>query len=127
MSDSGGAQAIVMAVRRLPICSVLWRRRASLLQAHKANSHSSKGWEVFTDAVISHVTRKRQGLVFMLWGKHAQKRKDAIMQNHHTVLEAAHPSGLSCHRGFFGCEHFLKCNDALEKRGCEKIKWQITE
>lgn len=90
----------------------------STLQEKKAGSHAKKGWEKFTDAVISHVTEHQKGLVFMLWGKHAQTRKSAIQRpKQHSVLETVHPSGLSAHRGFFGCKHFSKCNELLEKQG----------
>lgn len=95
------------------------------MQAHKANSHAKKGWECFTDTVISHLSSRRKGLVFLLWGKHAQARKKAIWQNGHTVLECAHPSGLSAHRGFFGCKHFSQANAALKKNGVPEIDWKI--
>ena len=95
------------------------------MQAHKANSHAKRGWETFTDAVISHLSGKRQGLVFLLWGKHAQARKKCINSNRHTVLECAHPSGLSAHRGFFGCKHFSMANAALKANGLSEIDWQV--
>jgi uracil-DNA glycosylase len=97
-----------------------------MMQARKAGSHAQKGWERLTDAVIAHVTQHQKGVVFMLWGKHAQKRKAAIKPNGHMVLEAPHPSGLSAHRGFFGCKHFSKCNAFLEKQGVSPINWTIS-
>lgn len=96
-----------------------------MTQAHKANSHAKKGWESFTETVISHLSLKRKGLVFLLWGKHAQGRKKAINPSRHTILECAHPSGLSAHRGFFGCKHFSQANAALRTSGLSEIDWQI--
>lgn len=96
------------------------------MQEKKAGSHAKKGWERFTDAVIAHVSKQQKGLVFMLWGKHAQTRKSAIHSNNHSVLETVHPSGLSAHRGFFGCKHFSKCNQLLEKQGVDSIDWTIS-
>jgi uracil-DNA glycosylase len=96
------------------------------VQEKKAASHAKKGWEQFTEAVISHVSQQQKGLVFMLWGKHAQTRKAAIRSNHHSVLETVHPSGLSAHRGFFGCKHFSKCNEELQKQGIAPVDWTIS-
>lgn len=95
------------------------------MQAHKANSHSKKGWEIFTETVISYLSKKQHGLVFLLWGKHAQARKKAVHPNQHTILECAHPSGLSAHRGFFGCRHFSQANAALKAKGLPEVDWQI--
>lgn len=96
------------------------------MQEKKAGSHAKKGWEKLTDAVISHVSQHQKGLVFMLWGKHAQSRKSAIKPNQHSVLETVHPSGLSAHRGFFGCKHFSKCNELLEKQGLTPVDWTLS-
>lgn len=86
---------------------------------------TQKGWETFTDAAIRALSARRTGLVFLLWGKHAQAKKALIDTAKHTVLEAPHPSGLSAHRGFFGCRHFSKANGALEKAGLGAIDWRI--
>eukprot|EP00892_Ulva_mutabilis_P011716 jgi/Ulvmu1/8917/UM005_0008.1 len=105
---------------------VLLLNTSLTVEANKANSHSKKGWETFTDTVITHLSKKRKGLVFLLWGKHAQARKKCIDCSRHTVLESAHPSGLSAHRGFFGCSHFSKANVALKANGVPEIDWQIS-
>lgn len=107
-----------------------WQKQGVLLlntvltvEAHKPKSHSGKGWEIFTTSVISYLNREREGLVFMLWGRDARNKKSLIDEKRHLVLEAAHPSPLSAYNGFFGCKHFSKCNEYLEKKGKEPIKW----
>lgn len=98
------------------------------VRAHAANSHAKRGWEAFTDAVIRCVAQ-RSGtapVVFLLWGKTAQeKAKGVLGGTRHVVLHAPHPSGLSAHRGFFGCKHFSAANTALQAAGKEPIDWQI--
>ncbi|CEF99878.1 Uracil-DNA glycosylase-like [Ostreococcus tauri] len=96
------------------------------VRAHQANSHSKKGWENFTDAAIRELAKNRKGLVFLLWGKNAQDKEKLISKaNDHLILKCAHPSGLSAHRGFFGCKHFSQCNAFIEKNGGTPIDWQI--
>lgn len=89
----------------------------------KAGAHQKKGWEEFTDAVIAAVDRLQHPAVFMLWGSHAQKKGAVIDREKHLVLEAPHPSPLSAHRGFFGCNHFRLANDYLAKHGQKIIDW----
>ncbi|KAI5057161.1 hypothetical protein GOP47_0027176 [Adiantum capillus-veneris] len=91
----------------------------------KANSHAKKGWEEFTDAAIKAVASRRSGVVFLLWGNSAQEKIRLINQNTHHVLKAAHPSGLSAHKGFFKCRHFSETNRILEKQSLLPIDWQI--
>jgi len=92
------------------------------VQAGIAASHSRIGWQTFTDAVISTLSSRRQGLVFLLWGNFARSKRPLIDTTRHTVLEAAHPSPLA--RGaFFGCRHFSRTNDILISQGQEPIKW----
>ena len=107
-----------------------WQKQGVLLlntvltvEAHKPKSHSKKGWETFTTAVISYLNAERDGLVFMLWGRDARNKKSLIDPSRHLILEAAHPSPLSAYNGFFGCKHFSKCNEYLKKQGLEPIKW----
>jgi uracil-DNA glycosylase len=92
----------------------------------QAGAHQNKGWEQLTDEVISALSRERTGLVFMLWGKPAQKKAQLIDADKHLVLEAAHPSPLSAHRGFFGCGHFSKANGYIQQQGQTPIDWQRT-
>ncbi|CAG8543217.1 10338_t:CDS:2 [Acaulospora morrowiae] len=83
---------------------VLLLNTSLTVRAHEAASHSGRGWEKFTDAVIQHLNEKKTGIVFMLWGSHAIKKGKVINKNKHLVLDAVHPSPLSAHRGFFDSE-----------------------
>jgi uracil-DNA glycosylase len=96
----------------------------SVLTVEKGNpaSHAGRGWEGFTDKIIE-ILNKRDGLVFLLWGAHAQKKGLTIDRRRHLVLEASHPSPLSAHRGFFGCKHFSKTNKFLRERRDLEIQW----
>lgn len=91
----------------------------------QAGAHQGKGWEQFTDRVVSELNSARDGLVFLLWGAYAQKKGAVIDQDRHLVLKAPHPSPLSAHRGFFGCRHFSKANAWLEKQGHTPIDWSL--
>ena len=93
------------------------------VEAGKAGSHQSKGWETFTDAAIKALSDRRNGLVFMLWGSYAQQKGRVIDRRKHLVLESSHPSPLSVYRGFDGCGHFKKANQYLQSRGQEPIDW----
>lgn len=93
------------------------------VRAHQAFSHSGKGWETFTDAVIKRLSDGRDNLVFLLWGAPAGKKAALIDQSRHLVLRSAHPSPLSAYRGFFGNHHFQLCNAYLQEHGMEPIKW----
>jgi uracil-DNA glycosylase len=104
---------------------VLLLNTALTVRAHTPNSHANQGWELLTDAAIRAVSRERQGVVFLLWGNAAKKKASLIDSTRHTVLTAAHPSGLSASRGFFGCKHFSKTNAALTSRSLEPIVWQL--
>ena len=90
---------------------------------HAPMSHQGRGWETFTDAVVRKVAAGREHLVFMLWGSYAQRKGALVDRTRHLVLETAHPSPLSAHRGFFGCGHFLKADDYLRAHGIEPVKW----
>ncbi|MGL0933302.1 uracil-DNA glycosylase [Vibrio vulnificus] len=92
----------------------------------KAHSHASLGWETFTDKVIEAINQHQQGVVFLLWGSHAQKKGRFIDRNKHVVLSAPHPSPLSAHRGFLGCKHFSQANQHLLDQGKQAIDWQLT-
>ena len=89
------------------------------------NSHKAKGWEKFTDAVISALNEKQTGVIFVLWGAYAQKKKALITGQKHLILESVHPSPLSADRGFFGSKPFSKINLALENAGQTPIDWQL--
>jgi uracil DNA glycosylase len=90
-----------------------------------ANSHAKKGWEPFTDAAIRAVSQQHTGIIFLLWGNSAQEKSRLIDAKAHHILKASHPSGLSAHKGFFGCRHFSQTNKLLEKAGHLPIDWQL--
>jgi len=111
-------------------CLTAWARQGVLLlnavlsvEHGRAGSHQGKGWERFTDAVVTNLCAQRKGLVFMLWGSYAQKKGAIVDAREHCVLTSPHPSPLSAHRGFFGCRHFSKANAYLADRGAEPIDW----
>lgn len=95
------------------------------VRAHQANSHQGKGWEKFTDAIIQAVNAQDRPIVYMLWGKPAQKKIPMLTNPKHLILKAAHPSPLSANNGFFGCKHFSQANEFLKANGVEPIDWQI--
>ena len=89
------------------------------------NSHKGKGWESFTDRVISELNKKETPVVFLLWGANAKAKAKIIDNPRHVKLETVHPSPLSAYGGFFGCRHFSKTNEILIASGQEPIDWQI--
>ena len=90
-----------------------------------ANAHQGKGWEQFTDKIISTVNEQCYHVVFMLWGSYAQKKGKMIDDQKHLVLKAAHPSPLSAYRGFFGCKHFSQANSYLVDKGKDIVDWNV--
>lgn len=109
-----------------------WARQGVLLlnatltvEAGKAGSHQNKGWELFTDKVISIVSDHKEGVVFLLWGNYAKAKQTLIDSRKHLILTAAHPSPFSAHHGFFGCRHFSKANAYLQSQGKTPIDWRI--
>ena len=104
---------------------VLLLNTSLTVRAGKANSHSGKGWEQFTDAIIKTVNEIDRPVVYFLWGSNARSKKKYINNPKHLVLEAVHPSPLSAYNGFFGCGHFKKANEFLEANGLTPIDWQI--
>lgn len=95
------------------------------VRGRQAGSHQGKGWEIFTNAVISKLSAYRSGLVFLLWGNYARAKKELINKDKHYILEAPHPSPFSANRGFFGCNHFTKTNEILKAQGHKPINWEI--
>ncbi len=118
-------------------CLIPWAEQGVFLlntvltvRARQAQSHSGKGWEQFTDAVIEKLVQREDPLVFVLWGKAAQKKLALILKGKetlHTILTAPHPSPLSAYQGFLGCGHFSKVNRALEAQGKAPIDWSLGE
>lgn len=95
------------------------------VEKNKPASHSTIGWQNFTDAVIHRLSTEKEGLVFLLWGKFAQGKEVLIDSSKHLVLKAAHPSPFSANAGFFGCRHFSKANEYLKKKGKTPIDWSV--
>jgi uracil-DNA glycosylase len=93
------------------------------VRAGAAGSHRGAGWEQFTTAAIRAVNEYHDGVVFLLWGRHAQRAGRVIDHERHHVLTAAHPSPLSAHNGFFGCGHFSQTNKILREQGKSQIRW----
>lgn len=113
-------------------CLDAWAKQGVLLlntvltvRAHQANSHRNRGWETFTDSVIDCIDAG-PARVFVLWGKPAQK-KAARISGHHLVIESAHPSPLSAHRGFFGSRPFSRVNAFLSEQKDAGIDWQLRD
>ena len=114
-------------------CLEPWAKQGVLLlntvltvRAGQANSHQGRGWELFTDRIIELVAAKQTRVVFVLWGRQAQKKLDLITQSHHTVVATAHPSPLSV-RKFYGCRCFSRINGDLAEAGMAPIDWQIPD
>ncbi|MGE5704076.1 MAG: uracil-DNA glycosylase [Clostridia bacterium] len=113
-------------------CLIKWAEQGVLLlntvltvRASQANSHKGIGWEHFTDEIISTLNRREKPVVFILWGKHAQDKRELITADHHYIIQSPHPSPFSANRGFFGSRPFSKANEFLEKIGSTPIDWQI--
>jgi uracil-DNA glycosylase len=111
---------------------VPWAERGVLLlntvltvRAGQANSHKGKGWELLTDRVIGLLNERPEPIVFLLWGANARAKKEIVTNPAHLVLEAPHPSPFSASHGFFGCGHFVKANEFLEKNGLTPIDWRL--
>ncbi len=95
------------------------------VRASQAASHQNKGWETFTDSVITKLSEQKENLIFLLWGNFAIAKKALIDERKHHILTTTHPSPFSAHRGFLGCGHFSKANELLKEIGKSPINWQI--
>lgn len=102
---------------------VLLLNNTLTVEAHRAGSHRGKGWEIFTEHAIRYLDDRQTHLVFLLWGRDARSKKAFIDPKKHLILEAAHPSPLSAHNGFFGCRHFSRCNAQLRAWHYPEIQW----
>ncbi len=107
-----------------------WAKQGVLLlnstltvESGKANSHKNIGWEKFTESVIQLISKKRNNLVFLLWGNYAHKKEIFIDSNKHLILKSVHPSPLSAYNGFFGNKHFSKTNKYLKENNIGEINW----
>ena len=118
------------SLRRWAENGVLLLNAVLTVEAHKAGSHRSFGWQRFTSCLLDqlqhHAEKQGRRLVFMLWGGYAKKKGSVIDRSRHLVLTAPHPSPLSAHRGFFGCRHFSKANQWLEQKGKPPVDWSLS-
>lgn len=113
-------------------CLINWARQGVFLlnsiltvECGKPYSHSNIGWEIFTNNVISIINKNTFNIIFLLWGKEAQKKSVFIDKKRHYVLTSSHPSSLSCNKGFFGCSHFSKTNQILLSHKLIPIDWNL--
>ena len=95
------------------------------VEANQPASHQKRGWEEFTNATISQLSKNRKGLIFLLWGNFAQQKSALIDEREHTILKSAHPSPFSAYNGFLGNQHFKKVNDILASRNEAEIDWSL--
>lgn len=109
-----------------------WARQGVLLlnavltvSPRRAGSHAGKGWERFTDRAVRELSDRRDGIVFLLWGRYAHEKGEIVDRSRHHVLTAAHPSPYSAASGFFGCRHFSQANAFLEAAGGRPIDWRL--
>lgn len=109
-----------------------WARHGVLLlntvltvREGEANSHRNHGWEILTDRIIELLNHREKPIVFLLWGTPARAKAKLITNPSHLILQTVHPSPLSAHGGFFGCGHFVKANEFLEKCGEQPIDWSL--
>lgn len=91
----------------------------------QAGSHQKKGWETFTNRVIENISKHKNSVVFLLWGRYAQAKETLIDGTRHLILKSAHPSPLSAYNGFFGCKHFSRTNEYLNQQGLTGIDWSL--
>ena len=113
-------------------CLAAWAKRGVLLlntvltvREGQPNSHRGMGWETFTDRVIETLNMKREPVVFLLWGSHAQSKAQLITNPRHHLIRSPHPSPLSAYRGFFGSRPFSRANRYLRENGLPEIDWQL--
>lgn len=123
--DLGIPQANHGDLTKWAMQGVLLLNATLTVRASSPGSHQGKGWEQFTDAIISKLNESKEHLVFMLWGKFAQAKAGMIDQTKHLVLTAAHPSPYSANAGFFGSRHFSKCNSYLAQQGIQPVDWSL--
>ena len=93
------------------------------VEKDKPLSHKNKGWEIFTDNIISELNKREDPVIFLLWGSFARSKKELITNKRHKIIESVHPSPLSASRGFFGSKPFSKINNYLKEMNKEEIKW----
>ncbi len=122
--DTGSPLPISGNLTRWASQGVLLLNDVLTVRESSAGSHQKKGWENFTQAAIEKISEEKKGVVFMLWGKHAQQKSKIIDANKHLILTAGHPSPMSANRGlWFGNKHFSQANSYLQQQGYATIDW----
>lgn len=106
---------------------VLMLNTVMTVRESSPNSHKAKGWETFTDRIIALLNDRSQPVVFVLWGSHAQQKRQQIDTSRHFIIQSPHPSPLSAHRGFFGSRPFSSINRCLKQIGSPEIDWKLPE
>ena len=113
-------------------CLESWAKQGVLLlntsltvERGQPQSHSHIGWQEFSDHIIQTINQHPEPVVFLLWGAHAQRKRDLIDESKHKILTAPHPSPFSAHKGFMGCKHFSLANQFLEQVGRKPIDWRV--
>jgi len=111
---------------------IKWSKQGVLLlnsvltvEKDKPGSHRNKGWETFTDTIISKLNERDEPIIFVLWGNYAKDKGQYITNDRHLILTSTHPSPFSARNGFFGCKHFSKINEFLKQNGEAVIDFQI--
>ncbi len=125
VSDMGISPPIIGDLSCWAKQGVLLINATLTVRIHCPNSHSNCGWGNLTDNIISHLSKCKENLVFILWGKNARSKKSLVDTSKHLVIESVHPSPLSAYRGFFGSKPFSRTNEYLSKCGKEPIDWQV--
>jgi len=110
-------------LERWAIQGVLLLNSILTVRKNCPGSHSNKGWENFTDEVISILSKNKNNLVFLLWGNYAKSKLKIINQYNHFILTSSHPSPFSANNGFFNSFHFSQTNSYLKKNKIKEIKW----
>jgi uracil-DNA glycosylase len=123
--DLGIAPPATGNLEKWAMQGVLLLNATLTVRQNQAGSHQNKGWETFTDAVITKLSEQKEGLVFILWGNFAIAKQKLIDPSKHHFLTAAHPSPFSASNGFFGCRHFSKANEILKAQGKALIDWRL--
>lgn len=97
------------------------------VRENEPNSHQGKGWEIFTNQIITLLNEREQPMVFILWGNYAKSKKKLITNQHHFIIEGVHPSPLSAYQGFFGKKYFSRCNQFLIENNINPIDWDLNK
>jgi uracil-DNA glycosylase len=110
-------------LRRWAEQGVLLLNTVLTVEEGKPDSHAGKGWERFTDAVLSAINQQRTEIVYVLWGSKAQNKAEKLDAKSNLILKTVHPSPLSAYRGFFGSKHFSQTNNYLLEHEKKPIIW----